>query len=107
MPAFFGYSLDARKVWNFTASAPASAAISISFLACSRLPLWLLPASAMMKHASPSPTQRLPILIRFIGVPCASALVVLLDNRSRYALRTETIHELTSARAHLLSTSHI
>ena len=36
----------ARKVWNFTASAPASAAARIMAAAVSRLPPWLKPTSA-------------------------------------------------------------
>jgi hypothetical protein len=38
----------ARKVWNFIASALASAATSINSRAVSGLPLWFDPDSAMM-----------------------------------------------------------
>ena len=38
----------ALKVWNFTKSAPDSAAVSIIFFAVLTDPLWLTPASAMM-----------------------------------------------------------
>ena len=38
---------SARKVWNFTASAPQSDAASISLRACSTLPSWLIPISAI------------------------------------------------------------
>ena len=43
---------SALKVWNFTASAPASAAASTRRSARSSEPLWLTPASAMTKVRS-------------------------------------------------------
>ena len=44
---FDEYSPAPVYVWNFTASAPASAAMSISSRAIPRSRLWLAPASAM------------------------------------------------------------
>ncbi len=43
------------KVWNLTASAPASAAASMSRCAISTSPSWFTPASAMTKTPSPAP----------------------------------------------------
>ena len=44
----------AMWVWNFTASAPASAAASIRAFACPMLPSWLLPISAITKAGAPA-----------------------------------------------------
>src|SRR3990170_9017488 len=68
-PADFGYNRSALKLWNFTASAPASAAASIRRSAMSKSPLWLLPASATMKHRSPRPTHVSPIRTLVIDSP--------------------------------------
>ena len=40
-------------------SAPASAAASTSSAASVASPLWLMPASAMIRHGCPGPTSRL------------------------------------------------
>ena len=45
----FEINLSALKVWNLTASAPEIEATSINFFAKSTDPLWLTPASAMIK----------------------------------------------------------
>src|SRR3954454_15198462 len=48
-------------VWNLTASAPASAATSISRRAVSQSRLWLAPASAITYVGCPGPTMRSPM----------------------------------------------
>ena len=45
-------SFSVFHVWNFTTSAPACFAASQSFNANSTSPLWLTPASAIIKHLS-------------------------------------------------------
>ena len=54
----FEYNDDRSRIWNFTQSAPDSTAASISSNAKSRLPLWLLPISAMSKQGLPGPMFR-------------------------------------------------
>src|SRR4051794_5876723 len=55
------YSEAPEYVWNLTASAPASAATSISRRAVSQSRLWFAPASAMTYVGCPGPTSRSPI----------------------------------------------
>src|SRR4030067_118803 len=66
-PADFGYNLSALKLWNFTASAPASAAASIRRSAMSKSPLWLLPASAV-RRAGAARIRDAPCRIPFAGL---------------------------------------
>src|SRR3954465_5143367 len=55
------YSEAPEYVWNLTASAPASAATSISRRAVSQSRLWLAPASAITYVGCPGPTMRSPM----------------------------------------------
>ena len=59
-------SASGSNVWNFTASAPASAAASTSRWASAGSPLWLTPASAMTRHP-PDADARPPMLNARIG----------------------------------------
>src|SRR5262249_40635729 len=70
------------RFWNFTASHPDSTAPSMSFLARSSDPLWLIPISAMTKTGSPTPTQRSPI--RTLG---ALMLPSIVETKPQYPLR--------------------
>src|SRR3989344_1122170 len=54
---------SARNVWNFTASAPALAAASISFNAKSSRPLWFTPISATTYGLRPGPIATLLMMI--------------------------------------------
>src|ERR1043166_6539672 len=65
--AFAATSFAGSNVWNFTASAPASAATSTSACASATSPLWFTPASAMTKHGRPMPISRVPILTNADG----------------------------------------
>src|SRR5690349_21458528 len=49
------------NVWNFTTSAPTSAAASTRSRARPTSPSWLTPASAMTRHGAPAPTTRPPM----------------------------------------------
>ncbi len=51
-----GVHISGVRFWNFTASQPAMPAPSMSFLAISSEPLWLMPISAMVKVGWPVPT---------------------------------------------------